>query len=135
MIKKILLPLLTIAVLSGCGNEKAQEKTLLDSVINAHDKVMGDDGMTLKVRVTLKTLLSKKPQLKDSVDLYLKKLDDNDNAMSDWMNKFNPDLTGKSHGQIMTYLESQKKEVTRVDTQIKLGIYQATNFFIRNNKK
>jgi hypothetical protein len=135
MIKKILLPVLVISLFSACGDEKAHEKALLDSVITAHDKVMGEDGITIKVRAKLNALAVRKPELKDSANFYIKQLDDNDNKMMDWMNKFNPDMSGKSHEQIMTYLSVQKKEVLSVDSQIKLGEQQAVNFYVRNNKK
>lgn len=133
--KKILFALLTIALLTGCGNEKAQENALLDSVKDAHDKVMSDDDMTMKVKGRLKLLSAHKPELKDSITFYLKKLDDNDNVMMDWMNKFNPDFTGKSHEQIMSYLKIQKREVMQVDSQIKQGSHQAVDFVLRNSKK
>lgn len=133
MIKKVLLPLFTIIALSGCGKtEKAQETALLDSVQSAHEKVMGDDDINMKVRGRLKQLLAKKPELKDSVDYFLKKLDDNDNVMMDWMNKFNPDFTGKSHEQIMTYLNDQKKQVMSVDSLMKSGTKAATGFILKS---
>ena len=38
--------------------------------------------------------------------------------MSDWMHKFNPEQTGKSHDEIMTYLDAQKKQITAIDSQM-----------------
>jgi len=136
MIKKAILPLLIIAALSGCKNEeKAQENALLDSVTVAHDKVMSDDDATMKARAKLKLLLAKKPELKDSVNYYLKKLDDNDNLMMDWMNKFNPDFKGKSHEQIISYLNAQKKQVMEIDSQLREGSHMALMFYIRHITK
>lgn len=131
--KNILPALLAILLLAGCGNEKAQEKALLDSVIKAHDRVMGYDGTITKERSSLKSLVLAKPALRDSINYYLKTLDASDNKMMDWMNKFNPDFTGKTHGQVMSYLYSQEKEVTRVDSQMKLDVSQAADFLKRNH--
>jgi len=133
MIKKVLFTLLTVAILSGCSNsEKAQENALLDSVKSVHDRVMTDDDVNMRVRTKLKQLLVRKPELKDSVNFFLKKLDDNDNVMMDWMNKFNPDFTGKSHDQIITYLNTQKKLVIGVDSLMKSGTRAAINFMLRS---
>jgi hypothetical protein len=133
MIKKFLLPLFAIAILSGCNNnQKAQENSLLDSVKSAHEKIMTDDDKSMQMRAQLKQLLSSKPQLKDSVDYFLKKLDDNDNLMMDWMNKFNPEFTGKSHDQIITYLNAQKKQVITIDSLIKGENNAAVSFISRS---
>lgn len=133
MTKKILLPILVITALSGCSkNEKAQETALLDNVQSAHEQVMGDDDKNMKTRALLKQLLTGKPELKDSVNYFLKKLDDNDNVMMDWMNKFNPDFTGKSHEQIMAYLNDQKKQIRSIDSVMKSGNKAANGFILRN---
>ncbi|MGN6180682.1 MAG: hypothetical protein ACTHNW_15975 [Mucilaginibacter sp.] len=136
MTKKILFTLFTFAVLSGCSNsEKAQENALLDSVKSVHDKVMADDDQNMRVRTKLKQLLAIKPELKDSVDFFLKKLDDNDNVMMDWMNKFNPDFTGKSHEQIISYLNTQKKQIVGVDSLMKSGTRAAVDFILKSKQK
>jgi len=133
MIRNILFALFAIAVLAGCGNnEKARENSLLDSVKSAHDKIMADDDENMQVKKQLKQLLASKPQLKDSTDYFLKKLDDNDSLMMDWMNKFNPEFTGKSHEQIMAYLNAQKKQIMQIDSAMKNGNKAAVNFISRS---
>ena len=133
MTKRILFVFLAVAILSGCGNnEKNQEKALLDSVIKAHDKVMGDDDANMMMRSRLKRLVGSKPEFTDSVNYFLKKLDKNDTVMMDWMNKFNPDLTGKSHQQIMDYLESEKKKVAGIDSLMKKEADTIKNFYIKS---
>jgi len=41
-----------------------------------------------------------------------------DNAMSDWMKGFSLDYTGKSHDQVMTYLQQQQVKVKQVDSML-----------------
>jgi hypothetical protein len=135
MVKRILLPLLVITVFSACSNNKAQEQALLDSLEHTHDKVMGDDGMIMKAKANLKQLAVKVPALKDSVTYLTKKLDDNDNLMMDWMNKFNPDFTGKQHDQIMQYLRTQEKQVMGIDSQMKKAVATANDFYVKHNGK
>jgi hypothetical protein len=132
MIKKIIFPLFIIALLAGCGNEKAQENALLDSVKNAHDKIMGEDYAMMRTRARINKLMIKKPALKDSASYYLKRMDDNDSLMSRWMNSFNPDFTGKTHEQIITYLRGQKKEVAHIDSIMYQGHRDAVHFYFRN---
>lgn len=134
--KKFLLPALLVAVLSACGNNnKAQENALLDSLNTVHEKIMNEDGQTMKAKADLKQLLTKTPALKDSITLFLVQLDNNDNLMMDWMNKFNPEFTGKTHDQIMTYLKSQRAEVLQIDSQLKKGNDAAISFYKSHTAK
>ena len=132
MFKKILLPVFIIIAFSACSNHKAQETALLDSVKNLHDKFMNDEAQLLEKRSQLKMVAAQKPELKDSADFYTKLLDSNDNAMTDWMHKFNPDFTGKSHEQIMDYLTQQEQKVTGIDSNMNESVHQSVFFIIKS---
>ena len=95
--KTLIIAAATGLMLAGCADNKAQEKALLDSVIKVHDKVMMDDGVVMKNKMLLKGIASKDSAaaVKDSADFYSKILDNADDSMMTWMNKFNPDFTGK----------------------------------------
>jgi len=136
MIKKtLLIAAATSLMLAGCADNKAQEKALLDSVIKVHDKVMMDDGVVMKNKMLLKGIASKDSAaaVKDSADFYTKILGDADDSMMTWMNKFNPDFTGKSHSEAMSYLHTQKELITKISLKLDSAI-SASNNYIKKAK-
>ena len=107
-------------IFSACADKKAQEKAVLDSVMQIHDKVMGADEQLMKNKMLLDSVgkINLVKEVKDSVFMYLSKINVTDNAMGDWMHKFDPDHTGKSHEETMTYLQDQKKQIMEIDSQL-----------------
>ena len=127
MIKKIAITLFAGLALLGCNNDKKEETALLNDVIKTHDKLMADDGQIMKNKMQLDSATASK----DSVTAYKKLLDSADNSMMDWMHKFNPDFTGKSHSEIMTYLTTQKAQILKLDSQINSAIKVSGNYILR----
>jgi hypothetical protein len=134
--KRILTFIALAIVATGCSDDKAQEKLLLDSVIKAHDKVMADDNEIMKNKAKLKSMVTPAtlPAVKDSVNVYTNLLTKADDAMMVWMNKFNPDFTGKSHQQIVDYLHEQQAQINKVNAQLDSAI-SVSNKFINKTKK
>ncbi|WPV02208.1 hypothetical protein SNE26_10510 [Mucilaginibacter sp. cycad4] len=128
--KKHLFAAAGIALLLGCTDTKKQEKDLLNQVIAVHDKVMANDEQLMKNKMLLDSLIKQNaPNInKDSAQVYLKLVDDADNAMSDWMHKFDAENKGKSHQEIMDYLEAQKKLISKIDTQITVAVAGSTKY-------
>jgi len=124
--KKYILTLVTALALFGCADTKKQEKSLLDSVIAIHDKVMSSDEQLMKNKMLLDSLIKHNPN--DSAKVYLKQVDDADNAMSDWMHKFDAENKGKSHQQIIDYLTDQKKRITVIDSQINTAVNNSNKY-------
>lgn len=135
MMKKTIIALFTGLVLFGCNDDKKQETALLNDVIKTHDKLMADDDAIMKNKMELKSLAKSNTTIKDSVAVYSKTLDDADNAMMAWMNKFSPDFTGKTHEQIMTYLNSQKTQILQLDTQINKAIATSNKYILKVKNK
>jgi len=133
MTKKLFIPLLACVALFGCNDDKKQEQALLNDVIKTHDKLMVDDGAIMKNKMLLKAIPA--TDAKDSVVFYTKSLDDADNAMMNWMNKFNPDFTGKTHEQIISYLTIQKAEILKIDSQINVTLANSNNYISKNKAK
>jgi len=135
MLKKILLIATAALIITGCSDNKAQEKTLLNEVIKIHDKVMVDDGVVMQNKTKLKALTTNNPTpgVKDSVEMYSKLLNNADDTMMTWMNKFNPDFTGKSHDEVMDYLTKQKAQIIKINAQLDTAI-SASNVYISKNK-
>ncbi|MGF7073097.1 hypothetical protein [Mucilaginibacter sp. 3215] len=128
--KKHLFAAVGIALLLGCTDTKKQEKDLLNQVIAVHDKVMANDEQLMKNKMLLDSLVKNNaPNInKDTAKVYLKLVDDADNAMSDWMHKFDAENKGKSHQEIMDYLEAQKKLISKIDTQITIAVAGSTKY-------
>lgn len=124
--KKYILTLIAASVLFSCADTKKQEKLLLDSVIAIHDKVMSSDEQLMKNKMILDSLIKRNPS--DSTKMYLKQVDDADNAMSDWMHKFDAENKGKSHQQIIDYLTDQKKRITAIDSLINIAVNSSNKY-------
>ena len=128
--KKHLLAAAGIALLLGCTDTKKQEKDLLNQVIAVHDKVMANDEQLMKNKMLLDSLVKNNAANVniDTAKVYLKQVDDADSVMSDWMHKFDAENKGKSHQEIMDYLEAQKKLISKIDTQINVAVTGSTKY-------
>ena len=135
--KKISLAILTTVALFGCGDNKKQEKLLLDSVIAVHDRVMASDEQLMKTKMILDSIIKNAPATVnlDSAKVCLKIVDDADDAMSDWMHKFDAENKGKSHQEIIDYLTDQKKKITVIDSQINKAVTISNKYLNTTPKK
>jgi len=131
--KRILFFVALAIIATGCSADKDQEKLLLDTVIKTHDKLMADDGAIMKNKMSLKAFANPSSDIQDSITYYNKLLGNADDAMMNWMNKFSPDFTGKTHEQIMAYLNDQKAQVLKLDSQINNAV-SSSNKFIQKVK-
>ncbi|RYE22305.1 MAG: hypothetical protein EOP42_24595 [Sphingobacteriaceae bacterium] len=58
-----------------------------------------------------------------------------DDTMSDWMHNYNPDFSGKSHQQIMDYLDQQKQKVSAINNQYDAVIKTSNQYLLKFKKK
>jgi len=131
--KRILIIAITGFILSGCSDksqQKAEETAAMDSILKIHDNLMGQEGRLMDNKMRLDTLLKNKfiPDVKGSVTESVRNLNKADSAMENWMHNFNPDLSGKSHEEKMTYLQSQKKQIIVIDSQITQAIKESNTY-------
>ena len=128
--KKYLFIAAGAAILFGCADTQKQEKDLLNQVIAVHDKVMPSDVKLTENKMLLDSLLKHgAPTInKDSAQAYIKLVDDADNAMNDWMHKFDPEKKDKSHQEFMEYLEAQKKQINKIDTLVTVAVNSSTKY-------
>lgn len=118
-------------IFTSCNNPKQQQEDLQNSVIAVHDSVMADMGKLMEKKAQLNGIMSHLDSLKISrpaLDTAKLKVEFNqtieqlasaDDQMMDWMHGFNPDYSGKSHEEVMTYLNDQKAKINLVDRSIK----------------
>ncbi len=132
--KKILLILFSGAVLFGCSNKKAQKSAIMDEVMKVHEKVMGVDGKVVANRMKLDTLLKQSTLTnKDSALLLNKKLAAAEDAMENWMHKFDYEQKGKSDDEVITYMQDQKKQIMTIDSQLNTVVNES-NLYLKKIK-
>ena len=112
--KKILITVFIGLALSACSDGKKQEKDLLNNILKVHDKLMGNDDALMKNKMQLDSLL-KLPAKDTAEKVNMRALDTKllaaEEAMETWMHQFEPDVTNKSHDDVMKYYEGQKKQI------------------------
>jgi hypothetical protein len=135
--KKILITAFIGLTLSACSDTKKQEKDLLDKILKVHDKVMRNDDAMMKNKMQLDSLL-KLPTRDTAEKLNMRALDTklaaSEEAMENWMHNFEPDVTNKSHDEMMNYYNNQQKGIMSVDSQVNLAIIES-NKYLSNRKK
>ena len=132
--RKLLILAIIGLTISACSDEKKQEKAALDSVLSVHDKVMGNDEAVMKNKMQLDTLLKLKPNDSVEIKALSAKLTKAEDAMDNWMHQFEPDVTGKSHEQIITYYEGQKKQVIAVDSLLGAAVAESGKYLKTKGK-
>jgi division protein CdvB (Snf7/Vps24/ESCRT-III family) len=136
--KKILIAAFIGMTLSACSDNKKQEKDLLNKVLKVHDKVMGNDDALMKNKMQLDSLL-KLPAKDTAEKVNMKALDIKlraaEEAMEIWMQKFEPDVTNKSHDEIMKYYDEQKKAIMSVDSQMNVAVTESNKYLSNRSKK
>ncbi|MBS1530788.1 MAG: hypothetical protein JSU01_10795 [Bacteroidetes bacterium] len=136
--KRILAITIAVCTIYSCKDNTKQEKDLLNDILKVHDKVMTQDEGLMKSKNRMDSLL--KTAMKDTaektnakgIDL---KLTAAGEAMENWMSKFQPDMTGKSHDEVMKYYTEQKKQVTAIDSQINVAIKEADQYLSTHKLK
>ena len=141
MKKKFVLFALVIVVLAACKDEKVKEKELLDEVIRMHDEVMGKEDHLMRNKMKIDTILTAGPlsdkyslEEKMTISVVRHKLIKADEAMSKWMQNFDPELKGKTHEEKIKYYTEQKKAVTKIDS-IFTTVIQGSDKYLKELNK
>ncbi len=129
--KRLLTIILAALALYSCSDNTQAEKNLLNDILKVHDKVMGKDEVLMKNKSHLDSLL--KSKLRDTAEkMNVKAIDMKvvaaQEAMENWMTKFQPDMTGKSHDEVMKYYSDQKKQVVAIDSQANVAIKESNKY-------
>jgi hypothetical protein len=136
--KRFFIIIITGLALTSCSDNTQQEKNLLNELLKVHDKVMGNDELLMKNKMKLDTLI--KLKVKDTVEKQQVKVLDTklsaaEEAMENWMHKFEPDVNGKSHDEIMKYYSDQKKQIMTIDSQMNAAITESNKYLSTNKSK
>ena len=135
--KKVLLITVAGIILSSCKNPQKQQKTVLDEILKIHEKVMNNEDDLMRNKMKIDTLLKQNPQpdVKGTATALNQKLEQADDAMSAWMQKFNPDFKGKNDVESLNYFKDQQTQVMKVDSQMKAVIQESNTFLSHQIKK
>lgn len=130
-----ILALLLLVV--ACGNNtealKEQENNLANEVMDIHDEVMPKMAEINRLSRTLQDYYeANKETISDELDgqieLMQRELEKADDGMMGWMANYQQPTAlreTKTHEEIMTYLQEQKKEVSEVAEQINSSLAEA----------
>jgi hypothetical protein len=132
--KKILLILLSCSILCACSDKKAEKSAIMKDVMNVHEKVMEVDGQVIANRMKLDTLIRTNAiTAKDTAVMLSKKLSTAEDAMEDWMHKFDYEQKGKSDADVITYMNDQKKLIMQIDSQLNVAVTES-NLYLKKIK-
>jgi hypothetical protein len=142
---QVLTTAMFLTIFIACKPE-VDYKQKREEVIKYHDVVMADAGHVVdkQMRLTgmlkdLAALKAKNPGIdtlveKDSILAVQAKLNQADEAMNDWMHRFEPDVTGKSNAEAIAYFEAEKVKIQRVDSLFKQEIKFADRYLSKFKK-
>lgn len=132
---------------SFCGcKPTADFKEKRTEVIKYHDVVMADAGNVADKQLQLGDMLKNLAELKrkypvidtikekDSILYVQQRLNKAEDAMNDWMHKFEPDVTGKSDEQAISYFESEQLKIKHIDSLFKQEISFADRYLSKFKK-
>ncbi|MBL6447316.1 hypothetical protein JMN32_13435 [Fulvivirga sp. 29W222] len=101
--------------------EERAEKALYDEVMAVHDEVMPQMDNMMKLKGELQVKLDLVREKKDSnkevlqaLENGIKKLEEADEAMMQWMRDFEPQDNVEDHEQVINYYTLQKAEIEKV---------------------
>lgn len=126
--------LFVMLAFTSCSSEPDYKK-VRQEVIDLHDKLMVDGEMAIRNKMALDTLsiqglsAAKKsnPTLdttaeKEHIKKLVAQLKTADDNMMDWMQDFKADIEGMNNAQAVTYFQSEKIKLVKMDSLYKIAL-------------
>ena len=145
-IKKVLFLSLVVLSFFACNNKEAEE-ILQAHIFEKHDDLMKKGEIIMQNKESLNKLLASTANADSAsasldtenfhqrVNLLNNDLTMADEAMMNWMNDFNPNFDGKTHEQIMAYLNKQQAEILKVELKTNKALKMSSTFLKKYSKK
>lgn len=145
-IKKVLFLSLVVLFFFACNNKEAEE-ILQAHIFEKHDDLMKKGEIIMQNKESLNKLLASTANADSAsasldtenfhqrVNLLNNDLTMADEAMMNWMNDFNPNFDGKTHEQIMAYLNKQQAEILKVELKTNKALKMSSTFLKKYSKK
>ncbi|WP_457289796.1 hypothetical protein [Pedobacter sp. UYP24] len=143
--KGIKMILFIVVVLAAC-TQKEDYKKVREEVMGFHNLVMDDQEKIVSNQMKLDTLLKtmsliklKIPSLdtnteKAQIHSLLKALADADDRMNNWMQQFEPDVSGKSDQDAVDYFKKEEVKIKDIDSMYKNQL-KISDSYLLNFKK
>lgn len=106
------------------SSEAKKENILYKEVMAIHDEVMPLMGELMAMNKKVKGKDSTSHEANE-LSAYLEEANE---AMMNWMRKFNPNIENMTHEETMNYLEEEKKKIMKVKEKMLSAQDQATVF-------
>jgi len=140
-----LMILVFASVFLSCKSER-NYKDVRQQVIDVHNKVMTDGEQAEKYRIMLEKLSKIQLQIssdqhmlgdtasrRNKISVLIGKLTKADQNMLDWMQRFQPDIEGKSNSEAVKYFEEEMVKIKKLDAQYQVALKEANVFFKKFN--
>lgn len=140
--KIFITALILLAGVTAC-EQGVNYKTERDGVMKFHDVVMEDQGKLTVNQLKLETLLKSLPALKKQVYTMdtlkekvtmletLRKLNKAERLMNQWMQDFEPDISGKSNDEAVKYFREERVKIGVIDSVYRVEIASSTAYLSR----
>jgi len=140
--KYLVVALLCAGLTSSC-TQHANYKTEREEVMKFHDILMEDNSTLVNNGMKIDSLMKNLPALKASfkeLDTAKEKevmrnmvgrLNKAEELMNDWMHTFEPDITGKSNEQAVTYFKAERIKIGKIDSLYKQEIKSSTDYLLK----
>ena len=124
--------ILSLAMVACGSADKDQEKKIAEEVTAMHDIVMPKMDEIMAAQRELKAAVEQDSTLKTTADSLNSQLSAADDAMMEWMQKYNPNYynEGHTHAEVLSYYEAERKKIEEVQKQMESGI-AATKQFLK----
>ncbi|WP_207420463.1 hypothetical protein [Desertivirga brevis] len=122
-------------------------KTIRDEVVSIHDSVMINTEKAYLNKRKLDTLVTRldsikkgRPALdtiteKQTMNKLRSQLEDADDQMSDWMHKFNADVSGKNEDEAVAYFNKEKAKIKAIDSVYVNLLKESDQYLLQFRKK
>lgn len=108
----------------AAASQTEKENALYKEVMAIHDEVMPLMGELMAMNKKIKNKDSTSQEANE-LSIHLESANE---AMMDWMRKFNPNIENMTHEETMNYLEEEKKKIVEVKKKMLSAQEQASAF-------
>lgn len=125
-----LLAMVMVCLWFSCKQEQNYKDIRLE-VVAIHDKVMSDADLANSQKSLLDSIYrSFEVAGVDTVKLAetIRTVDEANQQMENWMNRFEPDVSGKSNEEALRYFKSELKKINDLDKQFKTVINRSDRY-------
>lgn len=120
--KNIILTICILLGIQACHQNKKEQDQLLKEVMDIHDEVMPQMGSLRSLSKGIKLKLDSLEESSTNVDdqtrqkmkAAIKKLDEANKSMMEWMHQFEQIKEGTPHKEVLNYLNRQKQLIEEV---------------------